>query len=146
MFKSKWNIVLVLAACALLLATTVSAKKQVERPFNIRGDVTVVFAPYYAWATGVATHTGKYRSEAIVEGKAILTAANGDQLFWTEDIGTDPLNPLAFTMTCTIYGGTGRFLDASGSFGPVIIPYSELIYNEDGSISFSYSASGTITY
>jgi hypothetical protein len=147
MFKSKWNIVLVLAACALLLSTTVSAKKQVTRPFTIRGDVTVIsdfLTQYYASATGVATHIGKYSGSAEVFGKAILIAANGDELYWTEEIVPDPSDPFTFTMSCTITGGTGRFEGASGSFGPVTVTVD--VDPITGVITFSYSASGTIKY
>jgi len=145
MFKSRWNIVWVLVACALLLSTTVSAKKQVERPFTIRGDVTVTFVPsYYASATGVATHIGKYSGSAEVMGKGILIAANGDELYWDENfydlIWTD--TTLTFTMKFTITGGTGRFEGASGSFGPVTVT-ADLTAT---GCTFSYSASGTIKY
>jgi len=148
MFKSRWNIVLAFAACALLLPATVSAKKQVTRPFTIRGDVTVTFVPYYASATGVATHIGQYSSESTPSiefpSRATLTAANGDQLYWDENcydlIWT--ATTLTFTMECTIDGGTGRFEGASGSFGPVTVT-ADLTPT---GCTFSYSASGTITY
>jgi hypothetical protein len=46
------------------------------------------------------------------------TAANGDQLFTTQNgTGTLPENgSIHFTGTETVTGGTGRFADASGSF------------------------------
>jgi hypothetical protein len=146
MLKSRWNIALVLAACALLLPATLSAKKQVTRPFAIRGDVTVILAPYYASATGVATHIGKYSSSAEVQGKAILIAANGDELYWDEtvsDVTYPEPGKMSFTMVFTITGGTGRFAGASGSFGPVTVTVDLSTYPV---LYFSYSASGTITY
>lgn len=145
MFKSKWNIVLVLVACALLLPATVSAKIQAEQPFMIQGNVTVTFDPYYASATGYATYIGKYSSSAKVPGKAILIAENGDQLFWDEEswdvvIPNPPPNTITFGMKFTITGGTGRFEGASGSFGPVTVT-ADLTAT---GCTFRYMATGTI--
>jgi len=147
MFKLKWIMALAILTCVILLPATANAKDQQTRPFTIRGDVTVTsdFATYYyAWATGIATHIGNYAGDAPVPG---LTAANGDELYWTETVIGDLS---AFKMVFTIIGGTGRFKGASGSFSS---DYVTPTVNADPShpsggliITFSYSASGTITY
>jgi len=155
MFKTKRNIILALVLCALLLPTTLIAKKQVERPFNIHGDVTVVISlldgSFTGTETGEATHIGRYSSDG--EGQfdldnngseiGILTAANGDKLFWTEEITGGTAIERIFT------GGTGRFENASGGFSTAITPDVEFI-DIDGVpyliVTFSYRATGTITY
>jgi hypothetical protein len=156
MLKSKWNFVLAFVACALLLPLTANAKDQQKRPFTIRGDVTVTtdFSTYYyAWATGVATHIGNYRSESLrvypPTGIGIATAANGDELYWIETVESPIDDPSSFKMFFRITGGTGRFKDASGSFSsdyvtPIVTPDPD--HPGGLIITFSYSATGTITY
>jgi hypothetical protein len=150
MFRSKWNILVVLAVCALLVPAAVSAKKQVTKPFKIQGDVMVTLAPYYASATGTATHIGKYTGSAAIQGHAILISANGDELYWDELI-TDIAYPnwpildkVTFKIECTITGGTGRFENAGGFFssGTITSDLDPIA----GVLTFSYNASGTITY
>ena len=154
MFKSKWNIVVAFVACALLLPATVSAKKQVERPFNIRGDVISVVnladGSLNATVKGNATHLGQFSGTSVGNAflgyeNAELTAANGDKLTWFATI--IPGGPGEYLIEVTFTGGTGRFASATGGCSTVITP------NIDASskpgfwiITFSYSASGTITY
>ena len=172
MFKSKWNIVLVLAACALLLPATVSAKKPVERPLKIQSDATVVgtsdFSSIVVTETGEATHLGRFSSlgNATVSyydpdtGEYTLhyftdwTAANGDVLklegFVDSATGPDP-NKTYFTMEFwCISGSTGRFVGATGGFGDGIEVYSgDSVYDpetETTTTTFSYRVTGTITY
>ena len=152
MFKTKRNIVLALAVCALLLSTAVIAKHPVERPFKVHGDVTVVISlldgSFTGTETGEATHIGRYSSEGVgsfdlntMNGTEIgvLTAANGDELCWTEEITGGAV--IARTLT----GGTGRFENASGEFSTsittdVVVDFPFVI------VTFSYRATGTITY
>ena len=42
MFKTKRNILLALAVCALLLPMTGSAEDKVERPYKVWGNITLV--------------------------------------------------------------------------------------------------------
>jgi hypothetical protein len=150
MFKTKWNIVFAVVVCALLLPTTLIAKKQVERPFKVHGDVTVVISlldgSLVGRETGEATHIGRYSSvgmgylDAAGYGteNGVLTAANGDELSWTEAISPGNIER-------TFTGGTGRFENASGGFSTAITPdvvvdFPFLI------VTFSYRATGTITY
>jgi len=153
MFKTKRNIVLALALCALLLPVTVSAKHPVERPFKVHGDVTVVISlldgSFTGTETGEATHIGRYSS--IGEGSfdldtwdgteiGVLTAANGDELSWTEEITGGAVIARTFTT-----GGTGRFENASGGFSTAITP-DVVVDFPFVIVTFSYRATGTITY
>ena len=146
-------VVLGLASCVFLGA----GKNLVERPFKISGDLILTIdlttcspttgvcsATREDW--GQATHVGRYTSFAIdaqvnlvtgyVSGSGIMTAANGDQLFWQKD--GDFL---------TITGGTGRFDNATGEFETshpdVTItqpdPYTVVV-------THPFEGSGTITY
>ena len=76
--------------------------------------------------TGNATHLGLFTlaSDFTVDattgtgsGTFVWTAANGDQIF-TSVTGTAVVSfpMVSVSETSTITGGTGRFLDASGSF------------------------------
>lgn len=75
---------------------------------------------------GTATHLGRFTVVAsqcldpatgtIAKGEAIFTAANGDQLFARHSgrvTGSPPV--LAFELTYSVTGGTGRFATASGT-------------------------------
>lgn len=151
MFKTKRNIVLALALCALLVPMTASAKHQVTRPFKIQGDVTVVISlldgSFTGTETGEATHIGRYSSEG--EGSfdlntmngteiGVLTAANGDNLSWTEAISPGNIDR-------TFTGGTGRFENASGGFSTAITP-DVVVDFPFVIVTFRYRATGTITY
>jgi hypothetical protein len=104
---------------------------------------------------GSATHLGGFTiavnemldvtspsGEVVLQGRAIVVAANGDELHWTySGTGTPPseTGDVLITGTFTITGGSGRFTDATGqgSFegvGNVVT----------GRASFSYT--GTISY
>lgn len=168
MLKTKWNIALALAVCALLLSTAVIAKHPVERPFKAHASNTIVgdfasididpdYDPYVCWeATGCgeATHSGRF--ELVGEGRLYLdelgvptfsigsgwtTAANGDEAHWEsfEIYGTQQ-------GTITFTGGTGRFENASGGFS-----FESTVTEEkwDGTIltlTYSWTGTGTITY
>ena len=79
-------------------------------------------------ASGTAAHLGRFTmdyshrvnlADLSGQGTATLTAANGDTLT-TRVVGTaaPTSSPTAFTVveTHTVTGGTGRFVDARGSF------------------------------
>lgn len=80
--------------------------------------------------TGIASHLGNSTFEAIsnvsvtfpppfmVSGTRTITAANGDQLFTTfTGTSTPVVNSMnGADLQETIIGGTGRFVNASGSF------------------------------
>jgi len=72
-----------------------------------------------------------------------LTAANGDELFWTEAISPGNIDR-------TFTGGTGRFKNAGGGFSYEITP-DVVVIVIDGVpcliiVTFRYRATGTITY
>jgi len=164
MLKTKLNIVLTLAVCALLLSTAVIAKHPVERPFKIHGNNTIVadfaatdidpvYGPYVCWeATGCgeATHSGRfeligegrlYLAAGFSEGSGATTGANGDKVNWEsfEIPGTQQ-------GTVTFTGGTGRFENASGGFS---FEYTVTDEKWEGSVMtlrYSYTGTGTTTY
>jgi len=115
MFKRKLNIVLAFAVCAILLPMTMSAEDQVTRPFKAQSNATQVVNLmtgdwlFEEWGEG--THTGRYTNEGSGHpgyGSGVLTAADGDQIFW--DVTQVGGNPPVVVFT----GGTGRFENASG--------------------------------
>ena len=135
MNRHMWKTGLLLAVFTLLcLAGPVMAK---DVPF--KGTVSGGFTstPPVACnstvtisAGGQATHLGNYTWESthnvnvcsspfvVTGGSVTLTAANGDQLYGTYT-GTshfiDATPVLAFDITITITGGTGRFENATGT-------------------------------
>jgi hypothetical protein len=146
-------IVLSLTYCVLLGA----GQHPVERPFQISGDITLTIdlrtcspttgicsAVREDW--GEATHVGRYSSIATnvlvnvvtgyVSGSGVMTAANGDQLFWEK--GGDFL---------TITGGTGRFQNATGEF-ETSHPPAAIAYPDPATavVTHTFEGSGTITY
>ena len=146
-------VVLIITVCVFLGA----GQKQVERPFKISGDITLTINLLTCDAAGVcsaeredwgeATHLGRYSSVATyaqvnvvtsyVSGSGVMTAANGDQVFWEKD--GDSL---------TITGGTGRFENATGEFEtshptPTVTPIPDTPYVV---VTHPFSGSGTITY
>ena len=80
---------------------------------------------------GTATHSGKYdivnshclnpATGALMDGRFLKTAANGDQLFGTYVGSASVIQPPApvgifgITSTITFTGGTGRFIGATGT-------------------------------
>ena len=155
MFKTRRNIMLALAVCALLLPPTLNAKPPVERPFKLCGNITLVLdLPSMTWAMrdwGEATHMGRYANHgsgsiadpslADGEGSGVNTVANNDRVFW-ELVAHDGVWTVTFT------GGTGRFVGVSGSF--IAVPGEIVVAAGPGpaqiTYTFSYTGSGTITY
>ena len=113
-----------LALGAILVAAgTVSAE---ERPHKMSGTGQFVSATDFV-SEGIATHLGRFHEAGSVQfsptesptvvqldGWAIHTAANGDQVYELISGQLDLLTG-AGTATATYVGGTGRFANAKGS-------------------------------
>lgn len=142
--------------CVLVVAALGVSKSMQERPFKISGDIRLTIDITTCSAAGVcyalredwgeATHLGRYTSVATgvmvnvitgyVGGSGVMTAANGDQLFW--DKNGDSL---------TITGGTGRFDNASGEFDTSHPPATVTYPNPyTAVVTHPFQGSGTITY
>ena len=157
MFKTRRNIVLALAVCALLLSATASVKNPVPRPFKLDAEHTLIVDlttfPVCSWwidsEVGEATHVGRFTasgegtidlSSGHLEGSGCDTAANGDKVFW--DITGEGSNPTILIFT----GGTGRFEGASGSFTITVTAQTQQIEPPLLIIAETFSGIGTITY
>lgn len=130
---------LLLAALAAVLFTAPQAAAAESRPFTSDFTVQATFAPtplpgVFAVTTsgsGHASHLGKVTvsstetldfvtspgSVVLHDGLLVMTAANGDQLYWSyEGTGSPPdeSGESALAGTFVITGGTGRFADATG--------------------------------
>ena len=125
-----------------------------EHPVPIRGHYEAMItsatpAPDGLHVTDVgegnASHLGRVISnehglihpDGSVQGMVVLTAANGDQLFWSDEGRFTSSTTIAGTIT--FMGGTGRFSNASGTadFEAVIAP--------DG-MHYTLTFEGTIQY
>jgi hypothetical protein len=100
------------------------------------GSLLVTFA-----GTGNGTHLGRFTEEAsvIVTGDTFsasvtLTAANGDQVFKSAE---GSISPTSAAGPFTVLGGTGRFLNATGT-GQV-----EMVFS-DGGAQAAQTYAGTI--
>jgi hypothetical protein len=115
--------VLLVAAGIVTFPSRASAE---DRPFFLRGTAQFVSQAGDFIGAGNATHMGLYTEigSAVISGDnpfalqvsgyAILTAANGDEL-WVEINGQFNAMTGTITATDTYWGGTGRFEDATGS-------------------------------
>jgi hypothetical protein len=138
------------AVVALALVGWAAPAAAEERPHKWHGTGHFVSETVFV-ANGFATHLGTYDEAGAItamtpteapgvfaiEGWAIHTAANGDQL---REVFAGRLNfgTGAVTVSIRFVGGTGRFADASGSgtLSAQILP--------DGSIDIA--GEGTIDY
>jgi hypothetical protein len=125
-FSSWRSVGLVLAALSVL---TLAAPAQAARRAHHSRGTAHFTGPNDFVGVGIATHLGKYREQGHVvfsstddptvlhlEASAIYTAANGDHLYATF---TGELNGVTGAVTATVIyvGGTGRFINASGTAG-----------------------------
>ncbi len=148
-----------LGLCALVLGTIAGAKAPVRRPLAWTGISTVVVDFSQVMTGGPITwkvesesgnmeHLGLYTSngEGVLVfdsqgnmgliGDGYLTAANGDKVFWhAERWGTNPF-------VLTFNGGTGRFLNATGTATEQTVVLSDV----DWTITQSVTGTGTISY
>ena len=110
-------VVLLVAAGIVTFPSRASAG---DRPFFVRGTAQFVSPTGDFIGAGNATHLGRYTEigSAVISGDnpfalqvsgcAILTAANGDEL-WVEINGQFNAVTGTITATDTYWGGTGRF-------------------------------------
>ena len=138
--------VLLVAAGIVTLSSRASAE---DRPFFVRGTAQFVSPTGDFIGAGNATHMGLYTEigSAVISGDdpaalqvngwAILTAANGDEL-WVVITGQLNFFTGTITATDTYVGGTGRFEDATGS--------ASLVAQAQPDGTFSIVVVGTIDY
>jgi hypothetical protein len=144
-----------LVVVALAVAGTSSAKNSVPFKGSYSGTATVSLPFVSIAASSEATHLGNSTETVSLTvgpnpaplcltdvGTAVLTAANGDQIFLAAS-GTTCLNPstglVSLSGTQTITGGTGRFEGASGTLtvsGTANPATETLSYTLEGSISY----------
>jgi len=153
---------LALAVLAVLgLAVVGAAKSDKQVPFKgtLEGSYSAApMNPSTPWivsvqldATGNATHLGKFTYDfphvvdrstvpSIAHGTCTITAANGDQMFADVTGKATLVAPgvLHAVETATIWGGTGRFENASGSY-----TVDRLLYQ--ATLTTSGSFEGTIS-
>lgn len=130
--------------------------KAVTRPYKVRTEGTISFIENHCGegidlevirGKGNATHLGlftlelEYCLDGISGPAGKQIAANGDELwsYMSEPPGTDEEG---FYMVYAIYGGTGRFENATGS----VKLYMEFGVDEFGNMTFSNHGIGTLTY
>lgn len=146
------------AAIALLPMQSALAKDQ-GRGLNGACETEFVFTgPDTAIVTGscryghlgrthcIAEQTVTFTSAVTleIENDGVCTAANGDEL-WTSFSGTGVLMPtgeIVFSGTETYDGGTGRFVDATGS---AVLSGSAQFTSPSGGVG-SFSLRGRIAY
>ena len=132
MITKKHVMLIALGACLVGLSVLGSTKNPVERPFKGVNHQTLVITldnngvpvVWEVFGTANCTHLGlsenqgggTYNQDGTPKGTGVLTAANGDQLFWSGGVAT------AFT------GGTGRFEGATGTVTTVSM---EIVFRPD---------------
>ena len=146
-----------LALCALLPLVTAGSKPLKERPFQSRGEATLLMnldnGTWTEITSGVATHLGAFTGTAsgdLSGGTGTVTAANGDTIDWSvvfeeNDIDFDNMTVLT-TGTLFWEGGTGRFANASGS--ATLVQPGTMEFVEPLLIKFTvrFELVGTIAY
>jgi hypothetical protein len=158
MIGKKYVSLIALGACLVGLSVLGSTKNPVTRPSKdvlhetliITGDFTQnppLLKTWEIFGTGNSTHLGLMENRGggtfdefgVGTGSGIMTAANGDQVFWRCPNNID---------TGEIYGGTGRFESATGSFKTVSI---EMVPSPDSTLTtvvydVVLRTAGTMTY
>jgi hypothetical protein len=138
-------LVAVLAVAAMLGAFPALVVADQGVPFKGSAELTVAMDGSLV-GTGEGTQIGRFSEVAypVINGNTfsatvILTAANGDQVFKMAT-GTITSNGTTTTFAgpFTVLGGTGRFVNATGS-GQV-----EMVLSPDGTIAQIYD--GTIQF
>ncbi|HOW65724.1 MAG TPA: hypothetical protein P5186_23715 [Candidatus Paceibacterota bacterium] len=175
MKRPNWQLVLGLAVCALVTATTVNAKAPLQRPWKAHGITTLILdltgyldtgdpvCDFWADGSGEGTHVGRYTSGGVhtlnlwtgeITGECWITTAtqkpyNQEQLFFRPT----PISDDAFYYEIT--GGTGKFQNATGSFIETTVTLSEEIvivelipgqFRTYLIITSSYTDTGNIVY
>lgn len=148
----KLGISLVIACLAAILGTGIAsaAKGGTARPWKGSGSGTVNIAsadPFFGTIT--LSHLGLSTTEQRFTGsttaQAVVTAANGDQVF--EDLSNITFDPktLLSTYDVTVTGGTGRFVGAAGG-GSAVSELTPTGPSTPSVFTFTATFSGTITY
>jgi len=136
-------------------ATTTEAQGGSELPFKgtYEGEEKVVTSTEHQLidATGNATHLGRFTVSAHWtlgaaggSGQSAWTGANDDQLFTTFSRRIVEVTPptITFTEAHEITGGSGRFVNASGTFTVVQTRGLSMPYNNsatfDGTIDLGH--------
>ncbi len=144
-----------LAACALASPVLASKKNPIERPSKAEATVTwtvnMLTGSAIGHHTGVATHAGRFTAEGtaiwdlenlvILSGSGVSTAADGDQIYWK----MTPDQPDVVQWD----GGTGRFVNATGSAPTVASALVNSQVDWDTmtmTMTVTYRLEGTITY
>jgi|GEM_PF-5556017 len=146
MRSSMFRIALTLSVAAVL-AAVVPARAE-SRPHVLKGTGQFVSATEFE-SEGFATHLGNFTERGEVQfsgtdptalridGWAIHTAANGDQIY---ELISGEINGLtgAGTATTTFVRGTGRFADVTGG--------ATISVQLLGGGAYKFSGEGTIDY
>ena len=111
-----------------VFATAYSGAAPSELPFkgNLQATEAVDGAAHHLVGTGNGTHLGRFTFIADITvddvtstgvGTVVWTAANGDQIFTSlsGEVVLVDLPNITIMETQIITGGTGRFIDASGT-------------------------------
>lgn len=143
----------VLAVCWLALTGLAGDKNPVARPVKVNADVVFIVSldpttlgEAVGVGNGEGSHVGKFAVHAAGSfdfetsefvGEGILTAANGDQLYFK-------MRRLGGVQ---ITGGTGRFANATGGYMLTpTTPAEQRVVDGQLIVMFSYTGQGTITY
>ena len=123
-FRSSLVALFAFSLAALVLPGRASAVAVL--PYQAQGSVQF-WSPNDFVGSGNATHLGRYTEAGnvsfagtsdpdvlAVSGSIVYTAANGDEL-WADVTGTLNQATGAIVATLTYDGGTGRFVNSSGS-------------------------------
>ena len=130
---------------------TQDEKPSATKHFKLKGGGQIDVSTFTLEFSGKASQLGKYTASGTIDPAtfqiqgtmtatknhcAEFNAAKDDSINWVAGFVQGPLGDITATFTFT--GGTGHFAGATGSAsGPVVL---------DGSLMFTISLDGTITY